>query len=364
MAEDSYNSEQIQVISNVEGVRKRPAMYFGNTGSSGTEIFVYELVANVLDRYLAGTATFVSVEINKSKITVIDDGLGLPFDRPSEVEGISLATQLLTKLHFTGSSDGHTPHVHVSYASGMGLAVLNAASSSMCIQSWRDGVLWEQDFKQGIASTEPIIVDHPISPGKHRGIDRGTSIQITPDPEIFGAATPRLDLVRQKLFEMAHLVKGIEIRLNRERFHAPEGLVQLLPFLDSNRCDHFGNPIEYRPPFQATIQVDGIEINAVAVGSIKLDDNQRLSINPQIYAWVNGVLTAAGGSHVTGFLAALNEADWLPVIIMIHVVMFDPEFAGPTKTKLASPKIAKIVEAALLKPLQLYCNSFKPRLDS
>jgi DNA gyrase subunit B len=355
MAEDLYNIEQIQVISGIESVRNRPAMYFGRTDACATELFVYELVANVLDRYLAGTATFVSVEIDESKITVIDDGLGLPFDRPSDVEGISLATQLLTKLHFTGSSDGHTPHVHVSYASGMGLAVLNAASSQMNIQSWRDGVLWEQNFKQGIALTDPTMIARPASLVEHRGIDRGTSIEITPDPELFGAATPRLDLVRQKLFEVAHLVKGIEIRLNWERFYAPQGLVQLLPFLDSNRVDQFGNPIECQPPFQATIQVDGVAIDAVAAGNIKLEANQKSLIDPQIYAWVNGASTAVGGSHVTGFLAALNEIDWLPAMIMIHVLMFDPEFAGPTQTKLASPKIAKIVKAALLESLQQYC---------
>jgi DNA gyrase subunit B len=229
----------------------------------------------------------------------------------------------------------------------VGLAVLNAASSRMKIQSWRDGVHLEQRFERGIPLGEPTMID--------RGTGRGTRIEVTPDPELFKGAKPRLDVVRQKLFEMAHLVKGIEIRLNRERFHAPRGLVQLLPFLDSHKCDQFGHPIRHQPPFQVTIQVDNVLIDAVAAGTSQLEENQKLSIEPQIYAWVNGTATAVGGSHVKGFLAALSDVDWQPVLIMIHVVMFDPEFAGPTKAKLDVPKIAKIVKAALLEPLKFYC---------
>jgi DNA gyrase subunit B len=139
MPEDAYNSEQIQVISGIEGVRKRPGMYFGRTDSFGTEQFVYELVSNTLDCYLSGTATFVSVEIDGGNITVVDDGSGLPFDRPSNVVGMCLATEFLTILHSTGSRDGHAPHVHARNINGVGLAILNAASSQMKIQSWRDG---------------------------------------------------------------------------------------------------------------------------------------------------------------------------------------------------------------------------------
>jgi DNA gyrase subunit B len=344
MSEDTYDCEQIQVISSIAVVRKRPAMYFSRTDAFATELFVYELVANVLDRYLAGTATFVGVEIDGGKITVIDDGLGLPFDRPSDIPGLSLATQLLTTLHFTGSIDGHAPHVHVSDASGVGLAVLNASSSQMNIQSWRDGVLWEQRFSQGISLDAPVV----ISLAENQTKGHGTRIEITPDPELFGTATPRLDVVRQKLFEMAHLVKGIEIRLNRERFHAPCGLVQFLPFMGM-KLDLYDRHNNQFLPFHTTIQSDRVLIDAVACGTIS-------SKQPKILSWVNGGKSVEAGSHVNGFLNALKEVKWQPEIIMINVVMFDPEFAGPTKTKLAVPKIAKIVTAALLKPLQKYCG--------
>ena len=340
MPEDAYNSEQIQVISGIEGVRNRPGMYFGRTDSFGTEQFVYELVSNTLDCYLSGTATFVSVEIEEGNITVVDNGLGLPFELPSEIRGVSLATEFLTTLHSTGSRDGHAPHVHARNIHGVGLAILNAASSQMKIQSWRDGVLWEQRFERGVSLCKPTIID--------RGTGRGTRIEVTPDPELFQRSQPRLDVVRRNLFETAHLVKGIEIRLNRERFYASQGLVQLLPFMGAsvNLYDRHTNFL----PFHTTVKSDRVLIDAVACGSITTKQ-------PLIYSWVNGGVSVEEGSHVNGFLKALQQVNWQPALVMIHVVMFDPEFAGPTRTKLVAPKIAKIVRAALQEPLEHYCSN-------
>jgi DNA gyrase subunit B len=338
MPDNSYDLEQIQVISGIEGVRKRPGMYFGSTDSRAMELFVYELVANVLDAYLAGKATFVSVNLDGNTITVVDDGAGLPFDLPSDIMGVSLATNSLTTLHFTGTEDGHAPHVHVKYANGMGLAVLNAASSAMKIQSWRDGVRWEQRFRKGIALDVPTIID--------RGNHRGTSIEITPDREIFKGAKLRPNMIRWHLFETAHLVQGIEIRFGRERFYAPEGLVQLLPFIDIDKSYLAANNL----PFHRTLKVDGALIDAVACGRLT-------SKEPKIYSWVNGGMSESGGSHVDGFLTALDELGWNPAVVMIHVVMFDPAFAGPTKAKLDVPTIAELVRSTLVEPLRQYRNS-------
>jgi DNA gyrase subunit B len=337
MSDNFYDLQQIQVISGVGGVRKKPGMYFGSTDARGMELFVYELVANVLDAYLAGMATFVSVDLDEHTITVVDDGQGLPFELPSDIEGVSLATKSLTTLHFTGTEDGHAPHVHLQYASGMGLAVLNAASSTMKIQSWRDGVLWEQRFCQGIAMDVPTIVEY--------GDRCGTRIEITPDPEIFKGAKLRSNIIRWHLFETAHLVKGIEIRFGRERFYAPEGLVQLLPFIDLDRSSLTAT----RLPFHKTLKVEGVLIDAVA--SDRLASNQ-----PKIYSWVNGGISELGGSHVDGFLAAIDELAWNPAVVLIHVVMFDPAYTGPTKAKLDVPTIAELVRSTLIKPLQDYLS--------
>jgi DNA gyrase subunit B len=348
MSEDEYSIEHIQVLSGIEGVRKRPGMYFGRTDYI-IERFVYELVSNVLDCYVSDTATFASIEIDEGTITVVDDGPGLPFDRPSDIEGMTLATKSLTHLHFTGSEDGHAPHIHVGYPDGVGLAAVNAASSHLNIQSWRDRVCWEQKFSQGIPLGEPIIID--------RGIGCGTRIEVTPDSQLFRAVQPRSNIIRQRLFETAHLVKGFEIRFHQERFYAPQGLVQMLPFIKMDTSDSFNYSLAIPDPFYATVKRECISIDAVAYGNTQLASEPISSINTKIYSWVNGGMLPAGGSHVTGFLTALNKVNWCPEIIMIHVVMFDPRFAGPMKTKLAVPKIAKIVKEALRAPLEQYCAS-------
>jgi DNA gyrase subunit B len=345
--ETDYQSSQIQVLSGVEAVRKRPEMYFGSTNSSAMAMFVYELVANVLDLYLAGTATFVHVAIdNDNNITVVDDGLGLPFDLPSDLDEMSLATNFLSYLHFTGTVDTHAPHLHIKHGYGIGLAVLNAASCRLKIQSWRDGMLWEQRFDRGIALDIPRIID--------RGIARGTRIEITPDPEIFNGVKLNSDAIRWSLFETAHLVKGIEIGFGQERFYAPEGLVQLLPFIDMDKCYSSA----HLRPFYTTVKTEEVSIDVVACGStlFTVNDSSYPNKSTKIRAWVNGIVSIEGGSHINGFLNALKDVKWHPELVMINVIMLHPEFAGPTRTKLHLPIIAKLVRSTLIEPLNHYLS--------
>jgi DNA gyrase subunit B len=343
MSED-YDTSQIQVISSLEVVRKRPGMYFGTTDAKAIEQFIHELVSNVADCYLSDTATWVSVEIDQGTITVIDDGPGLPFDIPSDMAGISMATKFLTTMHFTGSEDGHAPHIHVKHRMGVGLAILNVCSSRLKIQTWRDDRLWEQEFSRGMPLHPARIVDLQST---IVSVERqGTKIEITPDPEIFTTVQPRSDVVRWHLLETAHLVSGLEIRFQRECFHAPQGLIQLLPLLSFiDRSDPSIPLHTANQPFQATLKSQNVSIDAVAYG---YSDSSQVNI----YSWVNGALSPAAGSHVTGFLAALAAVGWQPASLLIHVIMFDPEFAGPTRAQLAVPKIVEIVQSALLEPLQ------------
>lgn len=347
MPEDDYNLQHIRVISpSNEAIRKRPGMYFGSTDDRAIDLFIYELVANALDCYLAGTATFVSVEIEDDRIIVTDDGNGLPFDRPSEIEGTTLATKFLVDFHATASADGHTPHIHVGSSHGLGLAVLNAGSSCFEVRSWRDGMLWEQKFSQGVAISQPKIID--------RGTDKGTRIEAIPDPEIFKNAKPRLNAIRFNLFELAHLVKGVEIRWQRERFYSDRGLVQLLPFVSIDLFDPFDRDRDKYQTFQATIQHDRLKIDAVAAGGLLPD---IAAINTKIYAWVNGQRMIYGGSHVVGFLKALDDVNWHPEILMIHATMFDPKLTGSLNTRLVAPDLVEVVREALREPLDLYCTS-------
>lgn len=318
----------------VQAIRRRPSMYFGSIGTRGVEHFVYELVSNVLDAFLVNQATFVNVELNEAVISVTDDGLGLPFDEPSNENGVSLATKFLTRIHSTRSYDEHAPHVHMTRL-GIGLAPLNAASSQLTVRSWRSGALWEQRFMRGFAVSSATIIE--------QGNGRGTTIEVIPDPELFGQAKPRLGVIRRALFETAHLYTGFKIGFNEERFHAPKGL-QMLGFMLLDPLSLDNDP--HTPPFHITLHYENVFIEAAAFGDGR---SQR-----QIFSWVNGTRTPAHGSHVEGFSQALKEVSWNPSLKLIHVIMYDPRFAGPTRNKLDVPHIQKVIQDVLRESLRQY----------
>ncbi|NEO85856.1 MAG: hypothetical protein F6J87_16620 [Spirulina sp. SIO3F2] len=328
----------------IECVRRRPGMYFGSTRERGVERFVYELVGNVLDCYLQKTATFVQVTLAGDKITVADDGPGFPFDQPSELEDMSLATYFLTHLHATRSVDNHAPHVHVK-TMGFGLAPVNIASSRMVVRSWRSGSLWEQVFCQGVAQAPPTILD--------QGNGKGTHIEVTPDPELFGDVKPRPHIIRQVLLEKAHLFSGLKVGFNTEQFHALDGLKALgMLLLNSfHSLDYFYSSDPRRDdPFHAALESENIFIEAAALGD---QENQKKMLK---LSWVNGVKTLEGGSHEQGFKKALKDIGWRPKLFLIHVVMLEPEFAGPVRQKLDVPHVCKVVRNALKEPLRMYVN--------
>ncbi|MBH8566291.1 hypothetical protein I8748_29745 [Nostoc sp. CENA67] len=318
----------------VQAIRRRPGMYFGSTGDRGVEQFVYELVANVIDAFLVNQATFVNVEINEAIISVTDDGLGLPFDEPSDENGVSLATKFLTRIHWTGSHDEHAPHVHI-ISLGVGLACLNAASLQLNVQSWRSGALWEQRFIRGFAQDAARIIE--------QGNGRGTSIEVIPDPQLFGEAKPRLGVIRRALFETAHLYSGFKIGFNGERFHASQGL-QMLGFMLLDPLCLYNEP--HTRPFHITLHYENVFIEAAAFGKGRSQT--------QTFSWVNGAGTPEHGSHVEGFSQALEEVGWNPSLKLIHVIMYDPQFAGPTRNKLDVPYIQKVIQDASGESLRKY----------
>ncbi|VEP12322.1 conserved hypothetical protein [Hyella patelloides LEGE 07179] len=317
----------------IESIRRRPGMFFGSVGERGVEQFIYELVANIIDRFLVDEATFVKVTIQDSTITVIDDALGFPFDEPSRVENISLATEFLTNFHFTPSKDGHSPHIHL-VGNGGGIAPINIASSQLTIKSWRNGLLWSQSFVRGIAQNNPTIIE--------QGNGKGTAIELIPDAEIFGISKPRLNVIRKALFEIAHLFSGLKVYFQEECFFAPEGLEMLGSlFLDP--------PIPYRiknKPFHLKLQQENMFIEVAAF--------EDVCEQKKVLSWVNGIRTFDNGSHVEGFLEVLQQVEWNPQLILIHVIMYKPVFAYPMKTKLDVPSVKDEVKQALLKPLQNY----------
>ncbi|MBD2497829.1 hypothetical protein [Nostoc sp. FACHB-280] len=328
-------SNKFTHVEESNAIRRRGGIYFGR-GVRGTEQFVYELVSNVLDSYLANQATFVNVTLDGATISVVDDGPGLPFDEPSDIEGVSLATKFLTTIHRTRSYNEQAPHVHIARL-GVGLAPINGTSIQLTVQSWRSGMLWEQCFNKGIAQGSAKIIQ--------QGNGRGTRIEVTPDPEVFRQTQPRFGIIRRALFDTAHLFAGLRIGLNEECFYAPQGL-KMLGYILLTRQTQANNE-----PFHVTLHHNNILIEAAAFGD-KLrtgifSDKQQL----HTFSWVNGARTPDNGSHVEGFRQALAEVNWKPALSLIHVVMYDPRFAGPTHGKLDVPHIKEVIQEALREPL-------------
>lgn len=336
MPEDLRNEE-------IKRIRHRPSMYLGYGGVRGVEQLIYELVSNVLDFYLVNQATFVNVELDGATISVVDDGPGLPFDELSDLEGVSLATKFLTSVHWTRSQDEHAPHVHMTKI-GAGLAPVNATSVQLTVQSWRSGILWEQHFARGVAQGTETIVE--------RGNGRGTRIEVVPDPEIFGQAKPRSGVIRRALFETVHLFSGLRTGFHEERFYAPKGL-QMLGFLLVDPLSLFTHPDTL--PFHITLHHENVFMEVAIFMKVTIFGKRRLPT--RIFSWVNGARTPEHGSHVEGLSQALKEVNWKPALSLIHIVMFDPEFAGPTRAKLNVPHIRKTIQNALHEPLRQYRNA-------
>jgi DNA gyrase subunit B len=347
-----YSADSITVIEpTIAAVRLRPGLYFGSVRSKGVEQFVYELVANVLDSYLAGRATFVNVKLAGAKISVVDDGEGIPFDEPSEIAGVSIATKLFTHVHFTNSQGGHAPHVHMT-ATGIGLAPLNAASLNFTVRSWRNGAHWEQHFDRGIAQCDPTIIDR-------NDLSRGTRIELTPDPEIFGQSQPRVEVLRRHLFETAHLFGGLKVGFNEERFHAPKGL-QMLGFMLLDPLDPLypsSDPNIDRPnaqPFHIRLRVGDVFVEVAVFRENPWHSRWEKASSSRIFSWVNGSRTPEHGSHVEGLREALQIANLKSALSLIQVVMYDPQFAGPVRHKLEGQEIQRVVRDALQEPLCQY----------
>jgi DNA gyrase subunit B len=292
-------------------------MYFGCNTERGVVYAVNELVSNGIDQFLHGNATHVALNIDGDTIHYQDDGPGLPYDVPGP-DTVSLAEQYLTCHHTTATADGHAPHVHI-LGHGLGLVCVNAASEQFNVKTWRSGRLWEQDFAQGIPIAPPRIVK--------RGKGKGTQITFCLDSAVFKVKVPCPQTMRRLIFEAAHLFPGIMLSLGREVFHAPNGLSDLAGLYLEDSL------FQSQTPFGLRVRSDDVDVHVGIVGE---------STNPHFRSWANGSCTARG-THVDGLRDALRAVNWSPAIAMIHVVMHEPEFAGPTKCILATPHVHKIV---------------------
>ncbi|MGO8932587.1 MAG: DNA topoisomerase (ATP-hydrolyzing) subunit B [Terracidiphilus sp.] len=371
---DSYTGENIKVLEGLEAVRLRPAMYIGSTGEMGLHHLVYEVVDNSVDEALAGYAKKIEVVIHvDNSITVVDDGRGIPVDIMDLPGGQRMpAVQVvLTKLHAGGKFDASTYKVSGGLH-GVGVSCVNALSQEFNVEIWRDGHTWEMDFSCGI----------PTSELRQAGTSkrRGTKVHFLADKSIFTTTEYNYDTLAQRLREMAFLNKGLEITLTDERTADPKtGEARRTEFRYAGGISEFvkhlnrGKSVLHDKPIVMEALRDAVDID------IALQYNDAYS--ETVFSFANNINTVDGGSHLSGFRAALTRTinyvgqqmglfkdlkESLSgddvregLVAVVSVKLSQPQFEGQTKGKLNSD-IAGTVQAFVNERLGMFLEQNPP----
>lgn len=367
-----YTAENIQVLEGLEAVRKRPAMYIGDTGFKGLHHLVYEVVDNSIDEALAGYARNIYVTIHEgNSITVIDDGRGIPTEIHKKEKRSALEV-VMTVLHAGGKFDKNSYKVSGGLH-GVGVSCVNALSIAFKVEVHRLGKIFIQEYSEG----------KPLYSVKEAGnTDKtGTIITFQPDATIFTVTEYKFDTLAARLRELAYLNRGIRLVLTDERqteddgnfltkeFYSEGGLTEFVTFLDSGRV----------PLLPIPIYTEGTRDNVIV--EIALQYNN--SFNENIHSYVNNINTIEGGTHVAGFRRALTRTfksygdreklfDKIKVEVtgddfregltaLISVKVPEPQFEGQTKTKLGNSEVMGIVDTISGEALNNYLEE-NPKL--
>ena len=346
---DEYGADKIKVLEGLEAVRKRPAMYIGSTGPTGLHHLVYEVVDNSIDEALAGFCDQVNVTIHTdNSITVIDNGRGIPVDMHET--GKSAAEVVLTVLHAGGKFENDAYKVSGGLH-GVGVSVVNALSETLDLEIWRDGQVYQQSYERGRPTTDLLVTGTTKR--------RGTQVKFKPDTAVFETVEFSFDTLANRLRELAFLNGGVVITLSDEReegkshhFHYEGGIREFVSHLNKNKSAVNEQPIYMQA------QKDRIDVE------IALQWNDTYA--EAVYSFANNINTHEGGTHLSGFRAALtrtinaysaqhNLAKDLKesisgddiregLVAIISVKIPQPQFEGQTKTKLGNTEVKGIVE--------------------
>ncbi len=300
---DVYDSSSIKVLEGLEAVRLRPAMYIGSTSEAGLHHLVYEVVDNSVDEALAGHCTEINVTIHiDDSVTVVDNGRGIPVDMHEE--GVSAAEVVMTKLHAGGKFDSNSYKVSGGLH-GVGVSCVNALSEKLHLEIWRpskesgsSSLTWEQDYERGAPKG-------PLTATGKAGRKHGTRITFLPDPTIMVATKFNFDTLAQRLRELAFLNKGLKITLVDERedpyktadFIYNGGIAEFIKHLNRGKTVLHDSPIYIegeRPGPSGTV---GIEI------ALQYNDGYAETL----FSFANNINTVDGGTHLSGFRAALTR---------------------------------------------------------
>jgi DNA gyrase subunit B len=352
----NYDASKITVLEGLEAVRKRPAMYIGSTSVQGLHHLVYEAVDNSIDEILAGFAKNVEVIIKEDgSLSVEDDGRGIPVDvvkdvKDPKLKGKSALEVVMTVLHAGGKFDRSTYKVSGGLH-GVGISCVNALSTKMTVEVYRDGKIYAQTYKIG----------KPQGPVETIGKSdkRGTKVTFLPDDSIFSVTKFSFDTLSNRLRELAFLNAGAHIRIVDERedkqhtFYYEGGITEFVKFLNAHK-----KPIHSSPVF-FTKEKD----NTILEVALQYND----SYSEQSYTFVNNINTIEGGTHLAGFRSALTRVinDYIKkrdmtkghemnitgddcregLCMVLSLKIPNPQFEGQTKTKLGNSEIEGLVKS-------------------
>ena len=362
----SYSADSIQVLEGLEAVRKRPAMYIGDISIKGLHHLVYEIVDNSIDEALAGYCDHIEVTINEdNSITVQDNGRGIPVDY-HEKEKKSALEVAMTVLHAGGKFDKGSYKVSGGLH-GVGMSCVNALSTHMTTQVFRNGKIYQQEYEIG----------KPLYSVKEVGVSNitGTRQQFWPDDTIFTETVYDYKILASRLRELAYLNAGLRISLTDRRvvneedgsfksevFYSEEGLREFVRFIESSR-EHLINDVIY-----LNSEKQGIPIEIAIMYNTGFSEN--------VHSYVNNINTIEGGTHLAGFRRALTRTlkkyaedskmlekvkveisgddfrEGLTAVISVKVA--EPQFEGQTKTKLGNNEVMGAVDQAVGEVLAYY----------
>jgi DNA gyrase subunit B len=359
-----YDATTIQVLEGIEAVRKRPAMYIGDTYARGLHHLVFEVVDNSIDEALAGYCSRIAVAVRPdNSVSVNDNGRGIPVDI-HKTEKKPAVEVVLTTLHAGGKFD-HQAYKVSGGLHGVGVSVVNALSQWLEVEVRRDGKTYHQRYERGKTASKLTVI------GKAK--TTGTKVTFKADKEIFNAIDYSYDTLSQRLRELAFLNKGLEITLNDERsdkqaeFKFSGGIVSFVEYLNQNK-----NPLHHKVIYFEK-EKEGVSIEAA------LQYNDSYSEN--IFSFANNINTVEGGTHLSGFKSALTRAinqyaknknilkndiaiagedvrEGLTAVISAKIP--NPQFEGQTKTKLGNSEVEGITASAVFDSLATFFEENPP----
>lgn len=373
-----YQASDIQILEGLDAVRMRPGMYIGSTGSRGLHHLIWEIVDNAIDEAMNGYATEIGVTLKKDdSCEVTDNGRGIPVDIHPQL-GVSAVEVVYTQLHAGGKFDNKN-YAYSGGLHGVGASVVNALSEWLVVDVFQDFSHYQQRFESvEDKKTGKIISGRPVAPLAKIGNTRkrGTTVCFKPDPRVFEETSFNGDQVRRRIRELAYLNQGVSFRFTDERLRDAEkrsveykydgGLADFVKYLNADK-NEIGEPILFEGRREGTI--------------LRVAMQYTDSYTENLFSFVNNIPTGEGGTHETGFkaaitkvfndyarkLGALKEKDnnlsgddfreGLTAVIACSVQK--PQFEGQTKGRLGNTEVRPIVEAIVTEQLALYLEDLK-----